>query len=73
MIVFGLMAAGILLVACAEWLGQQSVTHCGAGGGCGWSPEDAHAAANTFRCFGVMAFVAGVAERVILFVKAQKP
>ena len=67
-----LFVTGLLLVLCAEWLGRLWVQHCGPSGGCTWYSEEAHAAASTFRSLGVMVFIVGVAERVILVVRGLR-
>src|SRR5438105_5013900 len=66
-----LLIIGFLLVIGAEALGKLSAQHWDSKAP--WYPEEAHAAANTFRALGLMAFVAGLAERVILAVRGRQP
>lgn len=71
--VTALIVGGILLVLCSEWLGEMWVQDCGSNGPCSWDPIEAHSVADTFRCLGLMVFIAGIAERVLLVVRGQHP
>ena len=67
----GLLAAGLLLVLFAESFGKLSAQHWNPSAG--WYPEEAHAAANTFRALGLMSFVGGIGERIILVIRSLHP
>ena len=71
LIVGGLLAVGLLLIISAEALGTLCAQHWNPSAG--WFPEDAHAAANTFRALGLIAFIGGVGERIILVIQGQSP
>jgi hypothetical protein len=69
-IVGSLLVVGILLVLFAEALGTLSAENWKPSAP--WYPEEAHAAANTFRAVGLMLFLGGIAERIVLVVRSQQ-
>jgi hypothetical protein len=70
MLVAGLLGVGIILVALSNALGQDVVQSCGTNGSCTWSPDAARDAAQVWRWLGALAFTAGVAERVVMEIRA---
>jgi hypothetical protein len=68
-----LLLGGLVLVGFSQQIGQICVETRTPQGGVIWSAEDADRAALTFRCLGGMAFVWGLAERLISALTRERP
>jgi hypothetical protein len=67
-----LLSVGVGLVCFAIPLGQVLVPKEYAGTSVGWSPDDVREIALVLRILGVMAFAAGLVERLILSMKYDR-
>jgi hypothetical protein len=77
LIVGGLIAGGIFLVIFAEGFGRSFAQFAASAPGGSYSSgsyslDEAQAAANTYRILGVMSFLGGLAERIVLVIKSKQ-
>lgn len=71
---WALLIGGVLLVCFASSLGQWFVPkHQYAPGNFQWSPDDAREIAFVIRILGVMAFAAGLVERLVVSIRYDRP
>ncbi len=69
-LVTALIFGGALVAVFAGGFGTMYAQSVGMNGG--WSPDTAHEAATTFRTLGVLAFIGGLTERVILVIRHSR-
>jgi hypothetical protein len=69
---WGLLILGVLMVMMAGALGHAFVPKTQYGpNSVGWNPQDEAALASQFRLLGIMAFAAGLTERIVQAIRSR--